>query len=434
MIAIGSECAIYRGYDKELTLNYSGGYQWRTANTGSYTQSADTAYTYDYVSPPAYFEVAPVGSVPVSSVDLPVSTIASAADPDYVLRSGVTAKFTPNTSATLGTPSTASGDGVKIDYYHPMLSPTGLTSGYSKRAEYNIQLPLINYNGTSLAGKLTLPLPSGCDGASAKIVGGAAAVSCTANTVIFPVTLTVNNNTATLVGGIMVEYKAAYTATVNGSYAATSGAGMYTKGATVNIDAGSRGGYAFDGWTANSDGVVFADSSGVITTFPMPAGNVVVTANWRYDGGAGGGAIATGGSAISGAGGYAGNAYPGAWGLNGALTVQGDYDKLISVVVDNVLLTRNTDYLATRGSTVIEFTPAYLATLKDGAHAIRVQFTDGQYTGSFTTPLAAALAVTGVPATGTCASLAGYYLLALAAACTVLRFSRRERCAPCRRR
>ena len=188
---------------------------------------------------------------------------------------------------------------MKIDYYNPMKTPTGLDSGYSKLVEYTVQIPLSNYSENTLAGKLTVPLPSGYDGASAIIVGGATAESSTATTVTFPVTLSVSSNTATL--SFTAEYKAIYTATVNGSYAATSGAGSYIEGATVTINAGSRGSYAFDGWTADSDGVVFADSSGVITTFPMPAGNVAVTANWRYIGGSGGSSGgSTGGSSDSG--------------------------------------------------------------------------------------------------------------------------------------
>ena len=71
-----------------------------------------------------------------------------------------------------------------------------------------------------------------------------------------------------------------YTVTVNDSYAQTTGAGNYAEGATVAIDAGTRSGYTFDGWTSE-DGVTFADASKAQTSFTMPGKVVTVTANWR---------------------------------------------------------------------------------------------------------------------------------------------------------
>lgn len=79
-----------------------------------------------------------------------------------------------------------------------------------------------------------------------------------------------------------------YTVTVNGSYAAASGAGSYEANKTVSIDAGSRNNYRFDGWTS-SDGISFANAGSPSTTFVMPGKNVTVTANWTYNGGGGGG-------------------------------------------------------------------------------------------------------------------------------------------------
>jgi uncharacterized repeat protein (TIGR02543 family) len=79
-----------------------------------------------------------------------------------------------------------------------------------------------------------------------------------------------------------------YTVTVNGSYAATSGAGSYAEGETVTINAGSRTNYRFGGWTS-LDGVTFTDENSATTTFVMPPKNVTVTATWTYKGGGGGG-------------------------------------------------------------------------------------------------------------------------------------------------
>ena len=79
-----------------------------------------------------------------------------------------------------------------------------------------------------------------------------------------------------------------YTVTVNGSYAQTTGAGSYAKDATVTIDAGTRSGYTFDGWTS-ADGVTFANAGSAQTTFTMPDKAVTVTANWKKNSGGGGG-------------------------------------------------------------------------------------------------------------------------------------------------
>jgi uncharacterized repeat protein (TIGR02543 family) len=78
----------------------------------------------------------------------------------------------------------------------------------------------------------------------------------------------------------------AYTVTVNGSYAGTSGADQYAPGAQVSIHAGSRSNYSFTGWTS-PDGVPFANINNATTTFIMPAKNVTVTANWSYKGSSG---------------------------------------------------------------------------------------------------------------------------------------------------
>ena len=78
-----------------------------------------------------------------------------------------------------------------------------------------------------------------------------------------------------------------YTLTVdlNGGSGSTTG-GTYAEGTVININAGSRSNYRFDGWTS-SNGDSFADASSASTTFTMPAANTTITANWRYIGGSG---------------------------------------------------------------------------------------------------------------------------------------------------
>ncbi len=80
----------------------------------------------------------------------------------------------------------------------------------------------------------------------------------------------------------------AYQVAVNGSYATTSGAGSYSAGDIVTVNAGSRSSYTFSGWTS-ADGIIFASVNSATTTFTMPAGNVTVTASWSYNGSSGGG-------------------------------------------------------------------------------------------------------------------------------------------------
>ena len=97
---------------------------------------------------------------------------------------------------------------------------------------------------------------------------------------------------------------AQFAVTVNGSHAATTGAGNYAANDTVTIHAGTHPqGHTFAGWTT-SDGVTFADATQTTTTFTMPAQAVTVTANWTplY-------AVTVNGShaATTGAGNYAAN-------------------------------------------------------------------------------------------------------------------------------
>jgi uncharacterized repeat protein (TIGR02543 family) len=80
-----------------------------------------------------------------------------------------------------------------------------------------------------------------------------------------------------------------YNVTVNDSYAEKTGTGNYLKGQTVTIDAGTRKGYTFTGWTINKGDIQFPPHIMVYlppprtASFIMPTSNVVVTANWRID-------------------------------------------------------------------------------------------------------------------------------------------------------
>ena len=62
-----------------------------------------------------------------------------------------------------------------------------------------------------------------------------------------------------------------------------TGAGSHAAGTTVNIYAGTKSGYTFNGWT--SDNVTVLSASSKNASFVMPNKDVTVKANWVYNGG-----------------------------------------------------------------------------------------------------------------------------------------------------
>ena len=139
-----------------------------------------------------------------SSEQLPVYTIESEADGDYVKRD-VTATFTSSTEFTLGA-FDEYNNCVKLDYYNPNVydSPD---EGFDILVECNISLQFENPTSGSISGEITIPLPSGYDGATARIKDGDTATSFTETTVTFPVTLNVQSYDHTAFTQLYVEYK-----------------------------------------------------------------------------------------------------------------------------------------------------------------------------------------------------------------------------------
>ena len=85
----------------------------------------------------------------------------------------------------------------------------------------------------------------------------------------------------------VVPDTATYTLTIdlNGGNGSTTG-GEYTKGTVVAIDAGTREGYRFTGWSYSNPGT-FGDILSPSTTFTMPVGDTTLTANWQSTGSTG---------------------------------------------------------------------------------------------------------------------------------------------------
>ena len=71
--------------------------------------------------------------------------------------------------------------------------------------------------------------------------------------------------------------------TLSGASTGATGAGSHAAGTTVNIYAGTKSGYTFNGWT--SDDVTVLSASSKNASFVMPDKDVTVKANWVYNGG-----------------------------------------------------------------------------------------------------------------------------------------------------
>ena len=137
-------------------------------------------------------------------IDLPVRVLEEG-DTDYSTAPELSATFTPDSAVAVG--EFNEFQGLAIDYYNPMVDAQ-LSEGYDIQAGYTVSIPLTGYAGETLSGTLTIPLPQGYDGATARIKGGASASSYTATTVTFPLTLDVSGNTAEAFE-LLIEYKEA---------------------------------------------------------------------------------------------------------------------------------------------------------------------------------------------------------------------------------
>ena len=80
-----------------------------------------------------------------------------------------------------------------------------------------------------------------------------------------------------------VEASKYHNVTLSGAGTGATGAGSHAEGTTVNIYAGTKSGYTFNGWT--SDDVTVLSASSKNASFVMPDDNVTVKANWVYNGG-----------------------------------------------------------------------------------------------------------------------------------------------------
>ena len=201
-------------------------------------------------------------------IDLPVRVLEEG-DTDYSPAPELSAAFTPDTAVTAG--EFNEFQGLAIDYYYPMIDAQP-SEGYDIQAEYTVSIPLTDYASETLSGTLTIPLPEGYDGATARIKGGASASSYTATTVSFPVTLDISYGTAE--ASLLIEYKEAQE---SNAPVITSGANStWQKGGTDGLSFTSNAEYA-DFLSVQVDGKALDASS-----YTVKEGSTIVTLKPEY--------------------------------------------------------------------------------------------------------------------------------------------------------
>jgi hypothetical protein len=97
------------------------------------------------------------------------------------------------------------------------------------------------------------------------------------------ITVTYNGTTATQTVNFTVT-AVPHTLTIMGGGSGATAGGSYVKGTPVGIDAGTKSGQTFNGWTVAPVGSgTFTDAGSPQTTFTMPNTDVTITATWRWN-------------------------------------------------------------------------------------------------------------------------------------------------------
>ena len=253
-----------------------------------------------------------------SSEELPVYTIESAADTDYVEREGVKATFTSDTAFTLGAfHEEYNNYGVKLDYYNINETPD---EGFDILVGFCISLKFTNPTDSSISGEITIPLPSGYDGATAKIRNGATAISSTETTVTFPVALEVAGGSTFT--ELYVEYKEKPQCT-----------------------------HSYD-----NDADTTCNLCGYVRTVTAPKPSITGGKNEKWTQGSSKELVFTSNAPLS---------------------------EFVSVTIDGQVVDEKY-YVKEEGSTIIKLKADYLSTLSAGKHTISINSTSGSATTAFT--------------------------------------------------
>ena len=279
-----------------------------------------------------------------SSAQLPVYTIGEAGG-GYV-ESDVMATFTSSTEFNLGAFHDDYNDyGVKLDYYNPNVydSPD---EGFDILVECNISLQFTNPTGDSptgdsISGEITIPLPSGYDGATARTKDGVTAISYNETTVTFPVTLVVYSGNAFT--ELYVEYKE--------KPQHTHSYGDWQKDETNHwheCACGEKADSAAHSYDNDAD--TTCNVCGYVRTV------ITKGQNEKWTQGSANELIFTSNAPLS---------------------------EFISVTIDGQVVDEK-NYVKEEGSTIIKLKADYLSTLSAGNHTISINSTSGSATAAFT--------------------------------------------------
>ena len=288
-----------------------------------------------------------------SSAQLPVYTFESEVG-DYVECPGVTATFTSDTAFTLGAFIDAIGMkyGVKLDYHNVNSYGIQPDDGFDILVECNIPLQFTNPTSGNIDGEITIPLPSGYDGATARIKDGATATSFTENTVTFPVTLEEtesDGHTLKAFAQLIVEYKE--------KPQHTHSYGDWQKDETNHwhkCACGEKADSAAHSYDNDAD--TTCNVCSYVRTVTASTPSITRGQNEKWTPGSANELIFTSNAPLS---------------------------EFISVTIDGQVVDEK-NYVKEEGSTIIKLKADYLSTLSAGNHTISINSTSGSATAAFT--------------------------------------------------
>ena len=288
-----------------------------------------------------------------SSAQLPVYTFESEVG-DYVECPGVTATFTSSTDFTLGEFVDAYGIplGVKLDYHNVNSYGIQLDEGFDILVECNIPLQFTNPTSGNIDGEITIPLPSGYDGATARTIDGVTAISYSETTVTFPVTLEEtesDGHTLKAFAQLIVEYKE--------KPQHTHSYGDWQKDETNHwhkCACGEKADSAAHSYDNDAD--TTCNVCSYVRTVTASTPSITRGQNVKWTQGSANELIFTSNAPLS---------------------------EFISVTIDGQVVDER-NYVKEEGSTIIKLKADYLSTLSAGNHTISINSTSGSATTAFT--------------------------------------------------
>ena len=280
-----------------------------------------------------------------SSEELPVYTIESAGS-GYV-ESDEMATFTSDTAFTLGAfHEEYNNYGVKLDYYNINETPD---EGFDILVGFCISLKFTNPTDSSISGEITIPLPSGYDGATARTKEGVTATSYNETTVTFPVTLVISSYDNTALTELYVEYKE--------KPQHTHSYGDWQKDKTNHwheCACGEKADSAAHSYDNDAD--TTCNVCGYVRTVTASTPSITGGQNEKWTQGSANELIFTSNAPLS---------------------------EFISVTIDGQVVDEK-NYVKEEGSTIIKLKADYLSTLSAGNHTISINSTSGSATTAFT--------------------------------------------------